>query len=119
MKQFNRELALAGDPVCSRDGRKVLQIAYFPHAEQSGKLQVQFENSKAIEEYYEDGKYFPSQESGYDLFMAPKKKKLWIVVGRTLENGTYYITSPAYLNKNDIHYVIAEEHRVIEIEIEE
>lgn len=76
MKPFNLERALAGDPVVTRDGRKVTQIFYFSKTDEVYNLFVGFD--KKITGYKPDGKYYlDGTESPKDLFMAPVEKTVW------------------------------------------
>lgn len=69
---FNLQDALAGDPVITRDGRKVLQIAQFPEAK-TFKLVAFIEGNTAVTLYMADGRYnVVDINSPLDLFMAPK-----------------------------------------------
>lgn len=77
MKPFNLERALAGDPVVTRGGWKALKIL------DSGldihmRYIALFEDG-STETYDEHGRYFGTDEEAYiDLFMAPKKRKVWV-----------------------------------------
>ena len=69
MKPFNLEEALAGKPVVTRNGRKVLQLIKF-NMESEYCLFVNVEG--IIEKYKIDGSYglYDSFEYPEDLFMA-------------------------------------------------
>lgn len=75
MKPFDLARALAGDPVTTRDGRKVLEVHYMKHADHEGRecLAVVIEGDKRnILSYFKDGKYIRGTGlSRGDLFMAP------------------------------------------------
>ncbi len=76
MKPFNLEKALAGEPVVTRDGRKVIEIYCFDF---NGKniatpVVAYIEQADALECFDKNGKWLDYRESDEDLFMAPKKK---------------------------------------------
>lgn len=75
MKAFDLARALAGDPVVTRDNRKVLEVHYMKHADHEDRvcLAVVIEGDKhGIMSYYKNGKYIRGTALGRsDLFMAP------------------------------------------------
>ena len=76
MREFNLEQALAGHPVCTRDGREVTQLTQF-------NIASDYSLAGVIEGYlYQwkpDGKYISSLgDNPRDLFMAPSKKTGWV-----------------------------------------
>lgn len=81
MKPFNLERAVAGDPLMTRDGRKVIDFHYFEKNSMKHPFYFHCEN----EEYFLQaadihGKIFFERESPYDLFMAPKVHTYWISI---------------------------------------
>lgn len=79
MKPFNLERALAGDPVITRDEKKVSEIHYFSTARGSAPLIAIIEGVYFW--FSEEGKYWESGSlSTHDLFMAPKTKTYWYAV---------------------------------------
>lgn len=116
MKPFNLKLALAGDQVCTRDGRKVLQIAYFPDANEPFKLEVLIKDNGGSRSYWENGKRCSSSQSPEDLFMVTKTKKAWVAVHKP----SAYATKEElikYMKACDIE--VFENYHIAEIEIEE
>lgn len=77
MKPFNLERAIAGDPVCTRDGRDVVWGAYNPAAEPD--MQIVAWVGKCPICYYANGEYETGGKNSTDLFMRPVKKKVWLV----------------------------------------
>lgn len=74
MKPFNLEAALAGAPVCTRDGRPVTQLVKFDVISAfniGGVLDRDFHRWK------QDGA-FDCFRCEHDLFMAPIKKTGWV-----------------------------------------
>lgn len=80
MKEFNLERALAGEPVVTRDGRRVRVICgdlnnddykVVVLIENNGREQVQF--------YEEDGKIRITAHPD-DLFMKPKTVERWAII---------------------------------------
>lgn len=76
MKPFNLADALAGKPVMSREGRKVVRIFYAEEACENSQVICVFETG-AVFPYYKDGTYTNSS-SVHELVMAPTKKEGWI-----------------------------------------
>lgn len=124
LKPFNLERALSGEPIVTRDGMKVLQIAHFPlstHVDE--KLSVLLDDASGIHSFYENGRYVGNGEwndSEYDLFMLPKTKKFWI--GISMENPNYNMnyTTNAYNSLEDAKsYVHAHyNYKFVEVEVE-
>jgi hypothetical protein len=74
-KPFNLERALAGDPVVMRDGRPVTQITKF---DIYGRRALHGVVEGHVISWFENGRYYSSGESSYDLLMAPKKRTVWV-----------------------------------------
>ena len=81
MKPFDLELAKAGHPVCTRDGRKVRIICFdrentkFPIV-----ALVQYVDGERVNTFTNEGKYSQVVDCNVevDLFMASEKKEGWI-----------------------------------------
>ncbi|MDE3022854.1 MAG: hypothetical protein KGI54_13520, partial [Pseudomonadota bacterium] len=84
------EKALAGDPVVTRDGQEVKQIAYFPDAKHGYQLIVLVAGWKSPCYYPINGE---ATSGPLDLFMAPKKTTLWVNLYR-LDTGKYWCSLP-------------------------
>jgi hypothetical protein len=111
MKPFDLEQALAGAPVCTRDGRTVTQLTQFAVISDYSLLGV-------IEgEFYRwmrDGSYggYSSYvESGRDLFMAPIIRTGWIARYRYPREEGYYASIRIYDSKEEVEHA---EPRAIE-----
>lgn len=76
MKPFNLQEALAGKPVVTRDGRKVLQIAHFPKA--NDPIRAQIEGSGHVTSFTEKGTFYSVNQSDSDLFMESTKYTRYI-----------------------------------------
>jgi hypothetical protein len=75
-KPFDLERALAGDPVVTRNGRPVTQLVKFDVGNViSPVCGVLGDN---ILTWRVDGRHFSNCGSTYDLFMAPKKRTVWV-----------------------------------------
>ena len=72
MREFNLEQALAGHPVCTRDGRPVTQLVKFDVNE--GYLLCGVIDG----EFYRWGDDGTWGMDALDLFMAPTKKTGWV-----------------------------------------
>ena len=79
MKPFNLQKALAGEPVVTRDGQKIIEIHYFKYVKTKFPLVVHIENNSSVDHYTINGKWtedFENEE--LDLFMA--EPEAWINV---------------------------------------
>ena len=77
MKPFNLADALAGKPVMTQDGVKVVRIFYAEEAYENSKVICVLETGLVIS-HYKDGRYSADRKSDNDLVMAPQKKEGWI-----------------------------------------
>ena len=77
MKPFDLEAALAGAPLITRDGATVKFIAYVPEAHE-GQRVVVLDSEGMISVHFENGNYYHAAAAGNDLFMAPKKRTVWV-----------------------------------------
>jgi len=77
MKPFDLEAAKRGEPIVTRDGCKAKFIAHVPEAESLFKLAVLIDGEIFI--FAEAGNYWSDKkDSTLDLFMAPKKRTVWV-----------------------------------------
>jgi hypothetical protein len=76
MKPFDLVRALAGEPVVTRNGKKVDELHYFETARGEHPLIVGFDGQ--LWGYTVKGTRTYPSESPYDLFMAPKKRTVWV-----------------------------------------
>jgi len=86
MKPFDLQKAIAGDPMVTRDGRAVRFIAYVSEFEESSRLLVAIKGVKNVRAHYENGSYTADALHDADLFMAPKKRTVWVNVYETRLN---------------------------------
>lgn len=130
MKPFDLERALAGDPVVTRGGKKVLELHYFKNIKLNYPLVAVVEEQELLMAYTEKGIYVGYKdniESENDLFMAPKTKKLWIAVCKTKINSSnedFYDATCAFECRDKLEKIltkIGDQHKyqIIEIEVEE
>ena len=76
MKPFSLEAAKRGEPIVCRDGTPAKFIAYVPEARPACRVVVlagDFVVTEAV-----DGRRWTDVESDTDVFMAPKKRTIWI-----------------------------------------
>lgn len=78
MKPFDLERALAGDPVVTRDGREVPWLAYCHEAHVSQRVVALIKGSRELDFFNTNGRATPYAEHKNDLFMAPKKRTVWV-----------------------------------------
>ncbi len=76
MKPFDLEAAKRGEPIVCRDGTPAKFIAYVPEACPACRVVVlvgDFVVAKAV-----DGRRWPDLSGDTDIFMAPKKRTVWL-----------------------------------------
>lgn len=100
MKPFDLKAALAGEPVVTRNGCEVSQLIHFQLENNSAP--VRFVCKDVILACSDKGRYnvYSEVEHFYDLFMAPKKRTVWINLFSCLPdagrfNGRYYESEQA------------------------
>ena len=77
MKPFGLEAAMRGEPICTRDGQPAKFIAFVPEASEEQQLIVLIGTN--IWRLYPDGRVHQGEsQRSSDLFMAPKKRTVWI-----------------------------------------
>ena len=88
MHPFNLEAAKHGQPVCTRDGRKVRIICFdaIGYRQPIIALVTNFDGKEDIETYYLNGRFNDdiADISDYDLMMAPRSKTGWINVYKSV-----------------------------------
>jgi len=78
MKPFDLEKMLSGDPVITRNGKKIIEFAIFKNTNRfpvQGLIEGDSENAHA---WTKTGRYIINHEHDLDLFMAPKIKNYWM-----------------------------------------
>ncbi|MNK14373.1 hypothetical protein D3C87_324900 [compost metagenome] len=76
MKPFDLEAAKRGDPLITRGGEVVKFIAHVPEAKEGYKVVALVEG--IVRSFGKDGKWMEDDITHLDLFMAPKKKTVWV-----------------------------------------
>ena len=99
MKPFNLEKALAGAPVITREGRKVVRIFYAEEACENSQVICVFETG-AVFPYYKDGTYTNSS-SAHELVMAPTKKEGWVVMFHNNSQKDFIVGTKIWASKED------------------
>jgi hypothetical protein len=90
MKKFNLREALEGTPVVTRRGVEATQLHLFDIVN-IYKLCAVVEGE--LIQYTVEGEFRQFNETGWDLFMKPEQKFLWINLFQQLhENGNYVTT---------------------------
>jgi hypothetical protein len=118
MKPFNLEAAQRGEKMITRAGEEAEFIAYVPKA---GKhYQVLALVGLMPKTYDTEGSFLKGSESTYDLFMAPKKKTVWVNFFPCGE-AFYHDTEEAAVagRKNFYDEDVAIGNKPLRIEIEE
>ena len=78
MKEFDLNAALEGQPVITRDGRKVTEVNYFKSYVGPYPVHALINNDFCT--YTKEGKYQNNDDHRLDLFMAPKVIEKWVNV---------------------------------------
>lgn len=93
MKPFNLDLALAGEPVITRNKNEVTQLHKFDVLDLDAQELYAVIDDQQIESFYLNGQWREKGESGYDLFMAEKEISIYINIWQQLHsNGNYLPT---------------------------
>lgn len=85
MKSFDFEKAKQGAPVCTKGGNEARIICFDrEHSNESPIIAlVKIKGEEYVKAYTKDGIYTGMEDCGYDLMMAPVKKKVWINLYKT------------------------------------
>ena len=78
MKPFNLEAAKRGEPICTKDGKRATFIAYIPECAEHMRVLVHIHERMYVNTYNESGLTFPEESRNDDLFMAPRKRTVWL-----------------------------------------
>jgi hypothetical protein len=82
MEKFDLERALAGEPVCTRNGKDVTHLTFF---DVDSRHQVVGVVEKSLIRWTKKGYCFDvSHISEHDLFMKPKEKVIWVNVYKSV-----------------------------------
>jgi len=120
MKPFDLEAAKRGDPIVTREGTEAKLIAYVPELGELHRVLYTVPNNDYALSCTEDGRHYTNSQSGYDLFMAPKKRTVWVNF-YSATDGLYW--SNTFLTKEKADYPPHQNGRVgskaYPVEIEE
>lgn len=107
MKPFDLELAKAGHPVCTRDGRAV-RILCHDRKSVDGYSMLALVDEGDHESFIvctSSGKFYKyKKDDPHDLFMSPVKKEGWINIYKEL-NSDHVFTSPVYKTLDEANKV--------------
>lgn len=78
MKPFSLEAAKRGEPIVCRDGTPAKFIAHVPEARPAYRVVVLVDDLVAGRAV--DGRRWPDFECDTDIFMAPVKRTVWVVL---------------------------------------
>lgn len=93
MKQFNLDLALAGEPVITRNKNEVTQLHKFDVLNLDAQELYAVIDDQQIESFYLNGQWREKGESGYDLFMAEKEISIYINIWECIHKKGNYSTT--------------------------
>jgi len=114
MKPFNLERALAGDPVVTRDGKKVTNIRYgYKPVRGQVTTTIKSEEGEEViehcEAFYLDGTEHNNRSSNYDLFMSSKTVYRNVIadpiLGSILGASTYDTKEEAINDRRYMHFI--------------
>ena len=80
LKPFNLQLAQAGDPIVTRDGRQFVFGGYNPIAKDHVRIIGWIDGELSNRREY--GRILSTCDTGSDLFMASKKRTIYVSIGR-------------------------------------
>jgi hypothetical protein len=89
MKPFDLEAAKAGAPIMCRDGTPAKLIAHVPEAKPGYRVVV-LVGSDIVTVQFENGRHWADVESNADIFMAPKKRTVWLNLYPTAGNTAHF-----------------------------
>jgi hypothetical protein len=96
MEKFDLERALAGEPVCTRDGRDVTQLTKFDVKDK--RCLVGVVSGMLLSWTYKGDCFGNGKESKHDLVMKPKENAIWINLFKYV-NGSLYTTNTKFNSK--------------------
>ena len=101
MKPFDLQAALAGAPVVTRDGRKVVRLAHFPEVDDCIRVIFVVEGSQGIWHAHENGHASScgSFNSNLDLFMAHTKRTVWVNLYKSDHSTRPISVSDGFVNE--------------------
>lgn len=80
-KAFDLQKAIAGEPLITRDGRKVDEFKYFEMADPTDH-NCYAVIDRQIFSFIDNGSHYAVEATSSDLFMAPKTKKVFIALNK-------------------------------------
>ena len=117
MKPFDLEAAKRGEPIQCRDGTHAKFVAHVPDAVPSQRIIAQIRDNVGL--FHETGWWGQITPHCSDLFMAPKKRTVWV---NLYENGWAYYGDSEYdanFNATDYKTIKRIGNRAYPVEIEE
>ena len=121
MKQFNLEEYLKNPlkKVVTRDGQSVkIHCTNFDVID-GRRIVAEIEGSGYSTTFFEDGKYFRSEETPSDLFFAPEKYEGWVNIYRYLINNDPYCNHVIYASEEEARHNSGTACATVKIEWEE
>lgn len=89
LKPFDLEASKAGNPVCTRGGRKARIICFDAKGDKPIIALVEMGTDEIPNNYPIDGKDVSAKEGSYDLMMLSEKKEGWVNVYSNCLGGPY------------------------------
>ena len=115
MKPFDLEAAKRGEPIQTRDGTPVKFIAHVPEAKREIRVVVLIDGEIVC--MNEEGSHTEVLATELDLFMAPRKRTVWVNLYSTESGFSYYYDTKEKADEGSCSRRIG--HRAWPLEIEE
>ena len=115
MKPFDLEAAKRGEPIQTRGGKPAKFIAHVPEATQPQQVVVLIGNS--VRARYPNGTFHKWAEDDDDLFMASRKRTVWVNLYPNENRLCYYYDTEEEAEEASAHKRIG--NRAWPLEIEE
>lgn len=78
MKPFDLEAAKRGELIVTRNGRNAKFVAHVPECDSLSRVYAFIEGNKVVNAYNEAGEYIPGGGALCDLFMASRKRTVYM-----------------------------------------
>jgi hypothetical protein len=102
MKQFDLEAAKRGEPLVTRDGRKVIHFHHIETDESRLCCVVHVEGHAGAGWVPKDGRYSEVVDGPDDLFMAPKTRTVFVqIFNKETDGKSPALRAVAFENKGD------------------
>lgn len=116
MRKFDLDAAKRGEPIMCRDGTPARFIAHVPDAREGNRV-IALIGDMIITAYEDGSRHQRDMETFFDLFMAPKKRTVWVNLYPNENRLCYYYDTEEEAEEASAHKRIG--NRAWRLEIEE